>query len=409
MATELQRIIDSLSHRVARSAGIDDDGFGLVAYGAFAETGDEVRAASILARATPPKVVAWLRDHGVDEATEPVRLPASAELGLHSRLYIPIRIEEQRLGYLWLVDPDESLDANGHRLARIAAADAAIWLLREHLTTELRLSREREVLRDLIDEDDRLRRQAVERVLESDLLIRPGRVDAIVAFPRSPHTTEPPQEVRRAMTAALEEGRKIASPRHALELVRPDHAIFVMVTSDVEANTNALRRLAQRMHERLSRLLAGCPGWSSYVGISARQTRLDQVHIAYREALWAAHAAGQIEALGPVASWSHLGIYRLLMQMPLEGLDLSESVDAAYAFVRDEGNAELVDTLEVFLDRAGDIKETAALLHVHRGTVYYRLRRAEERLGASLRDGEVRLTLHLLIKILRLDRTFPAE
>jgi len=407
VATELQRIIDSLSHRVGRSAGIDDQAFGLVAYGAFADTGDEVRAASILARATPPEVVSWLRAKGVDEATEPVRLPAEPALGLLSRLYVPIRMEDQLLGYLWIVDPEESLDANGRRLAVTAAADAALWLLREHLTTELRLSQEREVLRDLIADDDRLRRQAVERVLESDLLIRPGRVDAIVVLPRSPRTTETPQEVRRAMTAALEEGRKIASPRHALELVRPDHAIFVMVTTDVEANTIAMRRLAQRMHERLSRLLSGCPGWSAYAGISARQTKLSQVHIAYREALWAARAAAQIDTLGPVASWSQLGIYRLLMQMPREALDLSESVDAAYAFVLDEANAELVDTLEVFLDRAGDIKETATRLHVHRGTVYYRLRRAEERLGASLRDGEVRLTLHLLIKILRLDRSFP--
>lgn len=403
MATELQQIIDSLGHRIDRAVAIDDSQFRLIAYNASDDPCDEARAASILARAAPPSVVDWLQAQGVAEAEGPVRLPPHPPCGLASRIYVPIRVRDEVLGYLWIVDADQRLGSNGLRLAAVAAADASLWLMRERLSTELRLSLEREVLRDLISEDDRLRRQAVERTLDADLLIRPGRVDAIVVHPTSTPASEPPPEVRRAMTAALEEGRKMLSPRHSLELIRPDHAILVMVTTDVDANTTGILRLAHHVHEQLSALLSGFPGWTSHLGISGRHTNLDRIHVAYREALSAARAASLVQALGPVASWSQLGVYRLLLQFPLDALDLTEAGAAHLSLLCDSANSELLRTLELFLDCAGNIRKTAELLHIHRGTLYYRLQRIEELLGASLDDGEVRLTLHLLIKLLPLD------
>ena len=43
--------------------------------------------------------------------------------------------------------------------------------------------------------------------------------------------------------------------------------------------------------------------------------------------------------------------------------------------------------------------EAADLLHLHRNTVLYRLSRIEDLLGVDLRNAEVRLGLHLALKI----------
>ncbi len=59
----------------------------------------------------------------------------------------------------------------------------------------------------------------------------------------------------------------------------------------------------------------------------------------------------------------------------------------------------LAETVERFLDLAGDAAATAASLGVHRGTVYYRLARAEALTGMRLADGLDRLALHMALKL----------
>ncbi len=56
----------------------------------------------------------------------------------------------------------------------------------------------------------------------------------------------------------------------------------------------------------------------------------------------------------------------------------------------------------MFLDCAGQASRTAALLGIHRQTLYYRLGRVEQLTGLDLGDGEDRLLLHMALKAARL-------
>ena len=53
----------------------------------------------------------------------------------------------------------------------------------------------------------------------------------------------------------------------------------------------------------------------------------------------------------------------------------------------DENHARLRDTLLVFLQSGGSYKATAERLLLHKNTVQYRVRRAEESLGRPLGDS----------------------
>jgi purine catabolism regulator len=59
----------------------------------------------------------------------------------------------------------------------------------------------------------------------------------------------------------------------------------------------------------------------------------------------------------------------------------------------------LLLTLRAYLAGNGSPTEAADRLHLHRNTVLYRLGRIEEIAGVDLRDPEVRLSLHLALKI----------
>jgi DNA-binding PucR family transcriptional regulator len=70
--------------------------------------------------------------------------------------------------------------------------------------------------------------------------------------------------------------------------------------------------------------------------------------------------------------------------------------------LREEGQTDLLHTLEVYLDAGGNGVQTADLLTIHRSTLNYRLARIEEISGAKLGDALVRTNLQIALKLLRL-------
>ncbi|MBF6520190.1 helix-turn-helix domain-containing protein [Nocardia farcinica] len=63
----------------------------------------------------------------------------------------------------------------------------------------------------------------------------------------------------------------------------------------------------------------------------------------------------------------------------------------------DESTARLRDTAQVYLDARGSLTDAAARMHVHKNTVHYRVRKAEELLGHSLTVNRLELELALLV------------
>lgn len=62
----------------------------------------------------------------------------------------------------------------------------------------------------------------------------------------------------------------------------------------------------------------------------------------------------------------------------------------------DESMGRLRETVRVFLDTGGSFVDAAARLHVHKNTVHYRVRRAEEVLGRPLTAGRLDIEVALL-------------
>ena len=111
-----------------------------------------------------------------------------------------------------------------------------------------------------------------------------------------------------------------------------------------------------------------------------------------------AMVAQVLERFGRIASWDELGAYRTIARFPPD----TALHPGLVTLLGDPANAPFVDTLEAYLDLAGDAKATAAALSLHRATLYYRLNRIEEITGARLKTGDDRLALHLGLRLARL-------
>jgi DNA-binding PucR family transcriptional regulator len=65
-----------------------------------------------------------------------------------------------------------------------------------------------------------------------------------------------------------------------------------------------------------------------------------------------------------------------------------------------EGSASILETLNVYLENDLSIHDTASALHIHPNSVRYRIGRAEELIGGSLRELSTIVDVYLAVQVI---------
>ncbi|WFE97809.1 PucR family transcriptional regulator [Micromonospora sp. WMMD987] len=408
MHGELQRIVDAVAARVGRPALIEDRRQRVVVYSEHDGPMDEVRRMSILRRQTTPEVIAWFRRMGVLTAREPVRTPADVDLDLLPRVCVPIWHDDLLLGFVWFIDDDGSMTDADIATATGAFTDLSLALYRENLLGELASQREAEATRTLLVESPQARAHAVRALLEEGTVAGDGTTTAVVAQ-LTPAAGRHPDEVARiALEQALVATRRWLGVRESLHMVWPDHGVLLICGGRI-AGRPTPQSVAEHLDEALRNATRGLPSVERTVtGIGQSRPGLADAVQSYREAVQAARVGLQLPALGRVVSWAGLGIYRVLSQLDDRHLDVAGVHPGLERLLRDDAHQVLLETLEAYLDLAGNAHATAEKLRLHRTTLYYRLQRVEQLADTDLKDGNERLCLHLAMKLGRLTGHYRA-
>jgi hypothetical protein len=254
------------------------------------------------------------------------------------------------------------------------------------------------VLAHLLSPVDELRADAMRHIDDSGLHGLRGPVIAVVL--RTAGAAEPlPQPV---LAESLRDVTRVRPAGGVIGLANADHGVLVAHDQGAAAGHD----LAQAARASvISRLQSGGTGASVVAGIGDPST-LAGARGSYRQAKQAARVAATIGPAGPVARWQDLGVYRTLAQLPTDAA-AAASLDPRLATLLDQADGPVITTLETYLDLAGDAKASAERLSLHRGTLYYRLQKAERIAGVDLRSGCDRLALHLGFKLARLIGLYP--
>jgi hypothetical protein len=373
----------------------------MVVYSQHREPMDEVRRESILRRETTPEVIGWFRKMGIHEATEPTRMPGNDDLHMLPRVCIPIRHRGLLLGFLWFIDPDDSMTDGEIQTAFTVGHDFALALYRENLSRELARQRENEALRNLLIAEAAPRAHAARELIDGGHFAQSEAVVAMVAMPIRASGVEPDESLRSAIEQGLTGVRRQLGPRESLHLVRFDHGLLIVLSKPHSgvASSNSAEELLRSMEST-----AGKENGVEriVVGVGSMAPQLEGTKESYEQALLAAQVASQLPSAGPVANWDELGVYRALVQLSKDEIGGAPLHPGLNRLLGGEANAPLVETLETYLDSAGNAQKTAEQLFLHRTTLYYRLKRISELTGADLHDGNDRLALHLGLKLARL-------
>lgn len=380
MRPELQEIVDESARLLQSATVLEDRQFNLLAYAAQPAGVDSVRRDSILQRRSAPSVRAWFEGFGISDSPDPLRIPADPDAGLQARICFPARWHGTTYGYLWALDDETQLtDPAVAEVSRLAA-DAAVYLARiGRQRSEVALA-----VADLVGADADHAKAAAERLIGRGLLSRhaPLTVMVITESEGSPAPVAP---------------SLWGKPGQMLVDVGPGGAVVVMPLRSSDARSSDARDQARAaalavLDQYNSALPEDWQG-SLAAGVGRPCESVTGLHRCWLEARTAARIAGTSRR-DPVALWDDLGPYRLLEAVPTAQLS-AIVLDAPLQHLLETGDADLIRTVEVFLDRAGNVAEAAAALHVHRQTLYYRLGKVESITGLRFSSGADRLRLQL--------------
>jgi len=375
----LQDVADELVGKLSRSVVINDLHFTPLAASAQGDEIDEIRAASLLKRATPPEIRAYLESININNLLNPTTVDL-AHLGGQERLAVPIRDEAGPLAILWLITGNlPPLTAEQFR-----AIDAAVVLIRDQLsagTKDVRRARAAVEL-ELLADDVNVRRDAFTRAVNEGWLYRGDRTSVFaVTF----DTTV--SELDRVAFASRVTGRRHGSLAF---LGERDTRMLFAGNADIDGTLATLT----------SEGLGGSHSIRS-IGTARVQANEDDLAPAADRARSAASILDRVPKLGRHADVSELGTWLLLTQLNANISNLALFSPAAH-FLWTQGDEQQIETIERYLDAGTSVRVACELLHVHRTTLYYRLDNMPPIIKEALEDGVTRSTLHLALKLARL-------
>jgi DNA-binding PucR family transcriptional regulator len=132
------------------------------------------------------------------------------------------------------------------------------------------------------------------------------------------------------------------------------------------------------------------------ISLGSPAERLTGFRATLREAQRARKVAGRMSETHQLVGFDEVAIAALLTDHPEDLHNWTVRVLGGLA-ATDDTTARLRETVRVFLEANGSFTEAAARLHLHKNTVHYRIRKAEEArgrpLGADRLDVEVALVV----------------
>jgi hypothetical protein len=394
---ELQGLIEGLSAELDRSVLVDDVSLRLIAYSPARITDDDVRKTSILMRETPQLIRELHFAHGIAVATDPVRTPPRPDIGLASRLCLPIRCDGTLFGYLWLIDAELAIDGRRCAIAQRCAAEIGRVMHRQHVRQAARRQRAAQLLKALLGTDAIVRDEAAREVLAKERLIAGTGVGVLAMRPRDDRERPTAADDRARFELAVNQFERSLPRRQAISCPRDDHAVMVVV---LDAQ-RGLREIARGLQAALDAALARGPD-ATAIGYSARFGELCDAARGYQQARLALAVTERIPAHASPAGWEDVGAHGLVVQAAATP-DAADLVPPGVRRLLEcDSRASLVSTLEAYLDNGCDSKRTAEELSLHRASLYYRLQRVEEISGLSLKAGADRLALHAGLQLARL-------
>lgn len=392
---DLDHLAQTLARILGRAVTIEDPAFRILA-SAQEGTVDAARERSVANGRTTPEVAQRLLERGIYarllEQMGPLQVDPMPDLGMTmQRIVAPVIVAHEIYGYIWIIAGERPLTSLDELAIDHAATVAALILFKEQAVLRAEEALRGDFLGQLLQgkaPSAGFAEQAQRLGYRPD---RPHQVLLIYGPAKSGGSSHSLQEeVERWL------GQSDKLRLRPLLVWRDRYLVLLVETADAEKGRDLARGLVDDLSHPASRLLVG-------VG-SARQPQDGSVARSFEEAQEALRVARALAWEEGVVPFDELGVLHWLYHLPAEVAEDNVYLRhvRALAHYDAQREAELLKTLEAYLDCGGSLVEAAEALYVHRNTLLHRIERIEELRGLDLRDSLQRLNLHVALKHYRL-------
>lgn len=357
---------------------------------------DDLRRRSILGWQGPEAYLAKLREWGVFQhlhsSDKVIGIDSHPELGIRRRLAVAIRSGERQLGTVWVQEGSTPLSEHSERALLGAARVAAHHLVRRRRELSDDLTLTRTLLAGLLEGSTGPQPLATHLGLDATrpaavLGFSYGTAEAVTA-PELTHT-----EVTNLISVQI-------AARHRSALVtQVDPRIYVLLPQLPRGiDTDTLRGWAQEITDAAHRHL-GLPLRGS---IGCLVSGLGKAPDSRREAdrvLDAMPGAGVPAAVAALPDIQAEVLISEMLTLLAAHPEIRDPRLTALVAHDSRHQGRLAESLLAYLNCFGDVRAAATELHVHRNTLRYRIRRAEELTGLDLSRPDQRLLAMLQLRL----------
>jgi PucR family transcriptional regulator, purine catabolism regulatory protein len=309
------------------------------------------------------------------------------------RLISPIISGDRARGYLSVVGPADDLDMLDSLTVEHGAAACALEMAKAKAVSEAKKALRGDFLEGLLAGS--LPRKEIERL--------EGRLDHDTKVPHAVMVvawlSNPAHSLRRLETSV----HWVLSnhPRTALVHIYGNHHLIIFQGLKTVEDMDSAQQLGRRIREQIE---SEFPDSTIIGGISGPALTLGDWPLVYDEALQAMQLGIRLQLTNQVVEFSSLGIYRLLYGFEddpkIRGF--TNEIIGPLVVYDNQNRGSLVKTVEAYFAHHGNISQTAESLFVHRNTLLYRMERIQELTRLQLDQANMRLALHLALKLWQL-------
>lgn len=386
----MESLADAISESLQSQVTIEDDNHHVIGYSSHQFESDPARISTIIGKKVPDSVIIGLRKKGImrqlENTPHPIRIPGVMEVGLGPRLAICIKHQKEVLGYIWVVDTGNLREGFAENVVEKAAQTAARYLLKQRgWKTKQTQAREDffwKLLTSHYGTEQDIRQDAAEDGME----LPAGYYIGVFEPDR---TVDGPLLVKFRQAAD-------SFPEVTLTFMTTEHNRIILLF-DLPYQAEGTEALSSYMGTLTGgikgmedcRISGGC---SLYYGeyLSAAVAYMEAASIVEIKRLLPFQAR-ELLLYEDMGFWAHIPAImeqkrsrgrRSPLLYPLKEHDRVHKTD-------------FVKTIAVYLTFNGNLKESAAFLHIHANTLMYRLNRIAEITGRQLKDTHYRLSIYL--------------
>lgn len=391
----LDEFADLISQVLQCPVTIEDANHRLLAYSTHDERTDPARISTIIGRRVPEKVINQLWKEGTIPAllktNQPIRVESMDDIGLSTRVAISIWKQDEVLGFIWALEIDKSLTEEDFTLLKKAADAAKNKLLQLQTRKNKKEERFQEFFWKLLTGHLSIQEEIIENF--HTLQITPTPSFAVLVFQFQENITSKEENY---ISYILKTSQRLKIMLHTIDC---NQLILLVAANNIDRFFNEFEQFAQtivwKMNDRYG-INNISPVYSSVY------EDYQKIGKAYQETLkvLAIKEKFPIETEN-IYNYQKLGIYQLF-DILLEKRKSEEYENYSLKKLHqydEKHSSNLVETLEVFLNKDNNINDASKELNVHANTLNYRLKRITEIGEVNFKDPNQKMILYLDLKL----------